>query len=238
MQIQELIAPIGQPTEWMPVARRVAIISPAPHEFHELVGQLSSRQFDVLVLHGMDPDLLPKLDVQVYLFDMTRMSADVPEWNEAIRQLADCRQIITLGEANGPVQDCGCALPWPGCAVQIADQVERMADRLPPTSGFHPGSRKRRVKDLVIDYDRLTVRKGNQPIELTKTEFDILRVLMEAEGAVLTREDIADGIWGERFTGSNTIDVHIKSLRHKLGDNPRHPNYIVTVRGFGYRFDF
>ncbi|UUZ86595.1 helix-turn-helix domain-containing protein [Paenibacillus sp. P26] len=71
---------------------------------------------------------------------------------------------------------------------------------------------------------------------MTKTEFELLRHLLDAAGTVLTRQELMDAVWGEHyFGGSNTVDVHMKSLRHKLGDNPREPQYIATVRGVGYR---
>nr|WP_237690582.1 winged helix-turn-helix domain-containing protein [Paenibacillus caui] len=78
-------------------------------------------------------------------------------------------------------------------------------------------------------------RKGEQ-IDLTKTEYDLFVQLLESEGSVMTREDLLSAVWGTTFLGgSNVVDVHIKSLRKKLGDRAASPEYIATVRGAGYR---
>ena len=92
-----------------------------------------------------------------------------------------------------------------------------------------------RMKDIIVDVRRMSVHLAGRRIELTKTEFDLLTTLIRSGGAVLTRQEMMEQVWGENyFGGSNSIDVHIKSLRQKLGDDPRSPRYIVTVRGVGY----
>lgn len=90
------------------------------------------------------------------------------------------------------------------------------------------------VADMVLDLDRREVRRGDRLIELTKTEFELLALLMHNEGIVLTREVIYERIWGYDFeTNSKSLDVYIGYLRRKTeeGDEPR---LIHTVRGVGY----
>lgn len=91
-------------------------------------------------------------------------------------------------------------------------------------------------KDIRIDLRRMSVTRGGKRIELTKTEYDLLLHFVSSDGSVLTRENLLDTVWGLQFYGgSNVVDVHIKSLRKKLGDSAVAPRYIVTVRGAGYR---
>lgn len=91
-------------------------------------------------------------------------------------------------------------------------------------------------KDIRIDLRRMSVTRGGRRIELTKTEYDLLLHFVSSDGSVLTRENLLDTVWGLQFYGgSNVVDVHIKSLRKKLGDSAVAPRYIVTVRGAGYR---
>lgn len=91
-------------------------------------------------------------------------------------------------------------------------------------------------KDIRIDLRRMSVTQGGRRIELTKTEYDLLLHFVSSDGSVLTRENLLDTVWGLQFYGgSNVVDVHIKSLRKKLGDSAVAPKYIVTVRGTGYR---
>ncbi|MDJ0497592.1 MAG: response regulator transcription factor [Acidimicrobiia bacterium] len=91
-----------------------------------------------------------------------------------------------------------------------------------------------KVGDLVMDTGAREVRRGDTPISLTKTEFDLLELLMSNAGIVIDRDTIYDRIWGYDFeTSSNSLDVYIGYLRRKteVGDAPR---LIQTVRGVGY----
>nr|WP_240464281.1 response regulator transcription factor [Paenibacillus apiarius] len=98
------------------------------------------------------------------------------------------------------------------------------------------GNEQLRFKDVVVDLKRFIVLKAGTKIDLTRTEFDLLKGLLLRGGGVMTRQEIMEFVWGENyFGGSNSVDVHIKSLRQKLGDAPKNPKYIVTVRGIGYR---
>ncbi len=91
--------------------------------------------------------------------------------------------------------------------------------------------------DLTIDPARRSVRVGEQAIELTTTEFDLLWVLAESPGRVFTRLELLDRVQGDAYEGyERTIDVHIKNLRKKLEVVPQKPQYIQTVYGVGYKF--
>jgi DNA-binding response OmpR family regulator len=92
------------------------------------------------------------------------------------------------------------------------------------------------VNDLILNRDNRTMHMGDQNIDLTPSEFDLLTALMSSPGKVFSRLDLLDIIQGVRFEGyERTIDLHIKNLRAKLKDNPRKPKYIQTVYGAGYR---
>jgi two-component system response regulator MprA len=100
--------------------------------------------------------------------------------------------------------------------------------------GFAAGESPVQVADLVLDPSRRAVRRGDRVIGLTKTEFDVLELLMVNAGIVLSRDTIYDRVWGYRFeTGSRSLDVYVGYLRRKteLADEPR---LIHTVRGVGY----
>jgi DNA-binding response OmpR family regulator len=82
------------------------------------------------------------------------------------------------------------------------------------------------------------VRRGDQEVQLSQKEFDLLVELMRNQGAVLSRDLILTRVWGYEFYGdSRTVDVHVRWLREKLEDDPSNPQHIVTVRGVGYRFE-
>ena len=120
--------------------------------------------------------------------------------------------------------------------------VARVRAVLRRARGEAPVTAPIRAGDLVIDPDKRSVtREGSdldrQAIDLTTTEFDLLLVLARTPGRVFSRMELLDRVQGTAFEGfERTIDVHIKNLRKKIEPDPRHPRYILTVYGAGYRF--
>jgi DNA-binding response OmpR family regulator len=100
-----------------------------------------------------------------------------------------------------------------------------------------PGGGPISHNDLVLDPARHEVRIGGAPVALTHVEFRLLQTLLEADGRVLSRDQLLDAVWGadQSEVLDRTIDVHIRRLRDKLGDDADAPRYVATVRGAGYR---
>ena len=92
---------------------------------------------------------------------------------------------------------------------------------------------------LIIDVNSHEVLLNEKPLSLTPTEFSILRILFENKGAVVSSERLFHEIWGDEYftKNNNTITVHIRNLREKLGDTMDNPKYIKTVWGVGYKID-
>ena len=91
--------------------------------------------------------------------------------------------------------------------------------------------------DVEIDFRRAVVTKNMQNVELSAMEFKLLQYLIEHRGEVLKRDELLDEVWGyDAMPTTRTVDVHIAWLRQKLEDNPRYPQFIQTVHGFGYKF--
>ncbi len=93
------------------------------------------------------------------------------------------------------------------------------------------------VGQLVIDRKEHRVKLAGREVELTKKEFNLLKLLAENRERVMTREEIRQALWGKRqlYSWSRTIDVHVRHLRMKLENDPNNPTLIKTVVGVGYR---
>ena len=90
------------------------------------------------------------------------------------------------------------------------------------------------IGNLTIDKEKVNVKKDEQIIELAKKEFELLYLLISKPGKVFSREEIFNKVWGtDVIVGNRTIDVHIRKLREKIGDE-----YIKTIKGIGYKFEF
>jgi two-component system response regulator RegX3 len=91
---------------------------------------------------------------------------------------------------------------------------------------------------ITIDSDRHLVFIRGQEVHLRRKEFELLSLLMENAGRLLTRDVLIDRIWGTDYFGdTKTLDVHIKRLRTHIEEDPSSPKLITTIRGVGYRFE-
>ena len=92
--------------------------------------------------------------------------------------------------------------------------------------------------EFVLDENRRVLLKAGQPIELTQVEFQIMELFFRNPGTALVREKILKGVWGENYFGDvKIVDVNIRRLRMKVEDEPSHPTHIMTVWGYGYRWE-
>jgi DNA-binding response OmpR family regulator len=114
--------------------------------------------------------------------------------------------------------------------------VARVRAVLRRAGGGLPKNTILRIGEITLDRESHLVTLGDQQIDLTPSEFDLLSTLMSTPGRVFSRMELLDRIQGIAFEGyERTIDVHIKNLRAKLETDTRNPRYIETVYGVGYR---
>jgi DNA-binding response OmpR family regulator len=93
------------------------------------------------------------------------------------------------------------------------------------------------LRALRLDPVARRVFKSDQELQLSAREFDLLTILMKNAGRALSRDELLAQVWGEEWIGDpRTLDVHVRWLRLKIEEDPASPEYIQTVRGYGYRF--
>ena len=118
--------------------------------------------------------------------------------------------------------------------VELLARIEAKLRRAPVTP--HPAE-VYQIGNVRIDFRRAEVTRDGEPIELSAREFQLLKYFIEHRGATLTREELLNEVWGyNAMPSTRTVDVHVAWLRQKIEDNPRHPQYIHTVHGLGYKF--
>jgi two-component system alkaline phosphatase synthesis response regulator PhoP len=124
-------------------------------------------------------------------------------------------------------------LPKPFSPAELVVRVQAILRRSSPA----PSVERRAIADLVIDRGRHEVRRSDQRIDLTHAEFWMLVALVDAGGRVVSREGLLDALYGqgEADVMDRTVDVYVRRLREKLGDDADEPRYVATVRGAGYR---
>lgn len=113
--------------------------------------------------------------------------------------------------------------------INTRDEITQMSDLNNHLLNF---------KGLLIDEVQRVIIRENQEIDLTYTEFEILKLLAKHSGIVFSKEQIYDIVWKESYSGDyNIVMSHIRNIREKIEDNPSKPTYIQTVWGVGYRFN-
>jgi two-component system alkaline phosphatase synthesis response regulator PhoP len=91
--------------------------------------------------------------------------------------------------------------------------------------------------DVRVDFRRAEAYRGDDVVELSAKEFKLLRYLIEHRGAALSRDELLNEVWGyDAAVSTRTVDVHVAWLRQKLEPNQRHPQFILTIHGLGYKF--
>ena len=104
-------------------------------------------------------------------------------------------------------------------------------------SGHSPANEGYEFGDIRIDFRRAEAFRGGDAIELSAKEFKLLRYLVEHRGMALSRDELLSEVWGyDAEVTTRTVDVHVAWLRQKVEANPRHPQFILTIHGLGYKF--
>jgi DNA-binding response OmpR family regulator len=128
-------------------------------------------------------------------------------------------------------------LPKPFSPAELVIRIKRILDRSVGVAPQAAAAPLLQIGDLVLDRDRHSASVSGVALDLTAQEFRLLVTLAEADGRVLSREQLLDAIYGqgESFVLDRSVDALVKRLRQKLGDDPDEPRYVATIRGVGYR---
>jgi two-component system alkaline phosphatase synthesis response regulator PhoP len=183
----------------------------------------ASEAFDLVLLDIMLPNV-NGLDV---LREWRRRSVDVPVIMLTARgQVVDKVVGLKLGADDYVTK--------PFEMVELLARIEAKLRRGPAHSAHAAGHQ---FGDIHVDFRKAEVTKAGDALELSAREFQLLRYFVEHRGATLTREELLNEVWGyNSMPSTRTVDVHVAWLRQKIEPNSRHPQFILTVHGLGYKF--
>jgi DNA-binding response OmpR family regulator len=197
----------------------------AAHDGREALDRFAEQRFDLVILDIM----LPRLD-GIEVCRRLRSRSQVPIIMLTAR---DDEVDKVLGLEMGADD----YITKPFSVREFRSRV-RAALRRAEMLGARPASAEPIVvAGLRIDFERRTVTVRRSKVELTYVEFEVLSALAREPGKVFTREMLLEHVWGDSaYRDPRTVDVHIRHVREKLERNPSSPEYLLTVRGVGYRF--
>jgi DNA-binding response OmpR family regulator len=191
----------------------------------EALASFEQGEFDLVVLDIM----LPKLD-GLEVCRRLRAQSSVP----IIMLTAKAEEIDKVLGLELGADDY---ITKPFSMREFRSRVRAALRRAEMAPTAEPGAEPLVRGELTLDFEKRTSELAGTPVDLTYVEFEILSVLASHPGRVYTRDMLLDRIWGDSaFRDQRTIDVHIRHLREKLEPDPKNPEYLLTVRGVGYRF--
>ena len=223
--------------------RQVLVVDDEPHIRTVLRGYLEADGFAVSEaadgetavrqVRQMAPDLV--------LLDVMLPGIDGLEVLRQLRAFSDVYVILVTARTEevdklvglGVGADDYVTKPFSPREVTARVKAVLRRDRGPRDSG----GTLLRFEGLAVDRDAREVRAGGTAVSLSALEFDVLAALADVPGRVFSRRQLLERVWGYDFFGDErVIDVHIRSLRARLGDDAANPRLIATVRGVGYKF--
>ena len=215
----------------------ILVVDDDPQTLRHVRNALEAAGYAVLTTGdaGELPRLLKTERPQLVLLDLILPGTDGIELMDSVPGLSDLPVIFISGygrdETIAAALERGAAdyIVKPFSSTELAARVAAALRRL-------AGPERFLFKDLAIDYERRLVTVAGRPVEMTATEYELLRLLSINAGRVMTYESLLRQIWGGRGeVDAARIRTFVKKLRGKLGDQATRPNYILTERAVGYR---
>ena len=224
------------------MGKQILIVDDEPQIVRVLKGYLETAGFQVVtasdgaeaiaVFRHQSPDLV--------VLDLMLPEVDGLDVARAIRRQGDVPIIMLTARVEETDRLIGLELGADDYVTKPfspREVVARVRAVLRRTERPEPASPTLKEGDIVLDPDKRQVTVRGRPVELTPTEFDLLAVLMETPGRVFSRMQLLDKVQGYAYEGyERTVDAHVKNLRQKIEEDPRHPRVILTVYGLGYKF--
>ena len=224
---------------------KVLVVDDEEHIVELIKFNLESNGYKVVTSYDGNSaiDLLKREKVDIIVLDLMLPGIDGVEVCKILRSEKDTKKIpIIMLTAKSDEMDKILGLEIgaddymtkPFSVRELIARIRAVLRRSVEDDGNIPNMIQ--IRDIIIDIEKHVVTKNNEELDLTLKEFDLLKLLAENRGKVLSRNHLLDKIWGYNYFGeTRTVDVHIRHLRKKIENDDKSYDYIETIRGIGYK---
>jgi DNA-binding response OmpR family regulator len=221
--------------------RRILVVDDEPHIRAVLRGYLEAEGFAVVEATDGETAVRAVRDQQpdLVLLDVMLPGIDGLEALRQLRAFSDVYVVLVTARAEEVDKLVGLGVgaddyvTKPFSPREVTARVKAVLRR----GRGHPDADLLHFDGLILDRAGRTVSQGGTDVPLSTLEFDLLTALADSPGRVFSRRQLLERVWGYDFFGDErVVDVHIRSLRARLGDSATSPQLIATVRGAGYKF--
>jgi len=221
---------------------KILLVEDNPIVVKALLEPLREQQHDVEVAHtgSMAKEMIEKHQYDLILLDLILPEMSGVDLLRMIRQFSDVPVIIVSSKNSAYDKSLHLEL---GADDYISKPIFPMELTARINAVLRRTNKKKKPmlmshRNLTIDVLKKQVMRNHEPLSLTSKEFQILLLLLENQGDIVSKREIYVKVWGEQyFDSDNTINVHIKRLRDKIEEDSKNPEIIHTVWGYGYKID-
>jgi DNA-binding response OmpR family regulator len=217
------------------LAAKILVIEGKRAERSSFVGGLTKKSYQVVSVPSGNAasTRLTKETFDLIIVDADSMRTSGKRICQSLRTKIDLPIILIIGPDIKNQEDFEADV-----VLVLPFTLQKLLNRIKMLLPVKPSNEMIKAGPLELDLAQRWVRLGDKHVGLTPRLVRLMQALMEHPGEVFEREDLFKFVWETEYTGdTRTLDVHVSWLRQAIEEDPRHPDYIKTVRGVGYRLD-
>lgn len=198
------------------------------------VSQAGSAEEGIdLVKKAHPPIDIVLLDVMLPGMNGFEACKEIRNWNTSIGIIMLTAKVQEMDKVHGLMNGADDYIPKPFSPNELIARIEALMRRM----NVHQVKEDRQSPITLNEQKRLLFVQGKK-IDLSPIEYELLSIIFKANGEAISRNDLLDEVWGLQYAGDpKIVDVNIRRIRQKIEKDPSHPHYILTVWGYGYRWN-
>lgn len=185
-----------------------------------------------LLKQQVNPVDILLLDVMLPGMNGFEACKEIREWNRSIGIIMLTAKVQEMDKVHGLMNGADDYISKPFSPNELIARIEALLRRIRPVEPEKPAT------SIYLDESKRLLKLKGKDVDLSPVEYDLISTILKANGKAISRHDLLDQVWGINYMGDpKIVDVNIRRIRRKIEEDPSNPNYLLTVWGYGYRWD-